>query len=104
MLFLPGPDLASTPGRGSYGPPVRRATEVQASSSSRDPESWDQGHGVAAGDSSQSPADRRDGQTQADFLNEENQKGCGGPCFYSFIYPVLIEYLLCVVFCSRCWF
>ncbi|KAK2494191.1 hypothetical protein MC885_009877 [Smutsia gigantea] len=52
-----GPDLASTPGRGSCGPPVRRASEVRASSSSRDPESWDQGHGMAAGDSSRSPAD-----------------------------------------------
>nr|XP_036882253.1 rabphilin-3A-like [Manis javanica] len=58
-----GPDLASTSGRGSYGPPVRRASEVQASSSSRDPESWDQGHSVAAGDSSRSPAGLRRANT-----------------------------------------
>uniref|UniRef100_A0A8C4LLF0 Rabphilin 3A n=1 Tax=Equus asinus asinus TaxID=83772 RepID=A0A8C4LLF0_EQUAS len=54
-----GPDLASAPGRGSYGPPVRRASEARMSSSSRDSESWDQGHGGAAGDSSRSPSGLR---------------------------------------------
>ncbi|XP_059750080.1 rabphilin-3A isoform X3 [Balaenoptera ricei] len=54
-----GPDLASAPGRGSYGPPVRRASEVRMSSSSRDSESWDQSHGGAAGDPSWSPAGLR---------------------------------------------
>ncbi|XP_061025554.1 rabphilin-3A isoform X3 [Eubalaena glacialis] len=54
-----GPDLASAPGRGSYGPPVRRASEARMSSSSRDSESWDQSHGGAAGDPSRSPAGLR---------------------------------------------
>uniref|UniRef100_A0A8C8XUU8 Rabphilin 3A n=1 Tax=Panthera leo TaxID=9689 RepID=A0A8C8XUU8_PANLE len=54
-----GPDLASAPGRGSYGPPVRRASEARMSSSSRDSESWDHGHGGAAADSSRSPAGLR---------------------------------------------
>ncbi|KAM5199775.1 rabphilin-3A isoform 4-T21 [Hipposideros larvatus] len=55
----PGPDLASAPGRGSYGPPVRRASEARMSSSSRDSESWDHGQGSAASDSSRSPAGLR---------------------------------------------
>uniref|UniRef100_A0A8C0DY32 Rabphilin 3A n=1 Tax=Balaenoptera musculus TaxID=9771 RepID=A0A8C0DY32_BALMU len=54
-----GLDLASAPGRGSYGPPVRRASEARMSSSSRDSESWDQSHGGAAGDPSWSPAGLR---------------------------------------------
>ncbi|XP_058388257.1 rabphilin-3A [Diceros bicornis minor] len=54
-----GPDLASAPGRGSCGPPVRRASEARMSSSSRDLESWDHSHGGAAGDSSRSPAGLR---------------------------------------------
>ncbi|XP_059975635.1 rabphilin-3A isoform X2 [Mesoplodon densirostris] len=54
-----GPDLASAPGRGNYGPPVRRASEARMSSSSQDSESWDQSHGGAAGDSSRSPAGLR---------------------------------------------
>ncbi|XP_012586344.1 PREDICTED: rabphilin-3A [Condylura cristata] len=55
-----GPDPASAPGRGSHGPPVRRASETRMSSSSRGPESWDQGHsGGAAGDTSRSPAGLR---------------------------------------------
>uniref|UniRef100_G3SWF8 Rabphilin-3A n=1 Tax=Loxodonta africana TaxID=9785 RepID=G3SWF8_LOXAF len=54
-----GPDLASAPGRGSYGPPVRRASEARMSSAGRDSESWDHGHGGAAGDSSRSPAGLR---------------------------------------------
>ncbi|KAG8504653.1 Rabphilin-3A [Galemys pyrenaicus] len=55
-----GPDPASAPGRGSHGPPVRRASEARMSSSSRDPESWDQGHGGGtAGDASRSPAGLR---------------------------------------------
>ncbi|XP_054952163.1 rabphilin-3A isoform X2 [Pan paniscus] len=49
-----GPDPASAPGRGNYGPPVRRASEARMSSSSRDSESWDNSGG--AGDSSRSPA------------------------------------------------
>ncbi|MBV95155.1 Rabphilin-3A, partial [Eschrichtius robustus] len=61
-----GPDLASAPGRGSYGPPVRRASEARMSSSSRDSESWDQSHGGAAGDPSRSPAGlRRPNSVQA---------------------------------------
>nr|KAF6467526.1 rabphilin 3A [Rousettus aegyptiacus] len=55
----PGPDLASASGRGSYGPPVRRASEARMSSSGRDSESWAQGHGATAGDSSRSPAGLR---------------------------------------------
>ncbi|XP_019497120.1 PREDICTED: rabphilin-3A [Hipposideros armiger] len=55
----PGPDLASAPGRGNYGPPVRRASEARMSSSSRDSESWDHGQGSAASDSSRSPAGLR---------------------------------------------
>ncbi|KAI4536303.1 hypothetical protein MG293_013695 [Ovis ammon polii] len=52
-----GPDMTSAPGRGSYGPPVRRASEARMSSSGRDSDSWDQSHGMAAGDPSQSPAE-----------------------------------------------
>ncbi|KAI2568085.1 rabphilin 3A [Homo sapiens] len=52
-----GPDPASAPGRGNYGPPVRRASEARMSSSSRDSESWD--HSGGAGDSSRSPAGLR---------------------------------------------
>uniref|UniRef100_A0A2K5E4H4 Rabphilin-3A n=1 Tax=Aotus nancymaae TaxID=37293 RepID=A0A2K5E4H4_AOTNA len=52
-----GPDTASAPGRGSYGPPVRRASEARMSTSSRDSESWD--HSGGAGDSSRSPAGLR---------------------------------------------
>uniref|UniRef100_A0A2K6UFQ8 Rabphilin-3A n=1 Tax=Saimiri boliviensis boliviensis TaxID=39432 RepID=A0A2K6UFQ8_SAIBB len=52
-----GPDAASAPGRGSYGPPVRRASEARMSTSSRDSESWD--HSGGAGDSSRSPAGLR---------------------------------------------
>nr|KAF6282743.1 rabphilin 3A [Myotis myotis] len=55
----PGPELASAPGRGSYGPPVRRASEARMSSASRDSEGWGHGHGGAAGDSSRSPAGLR---------------------------------------------
>ncbi|XP_066870749.1 rabphilin-3A isoform X1 [Kogia breviceps] len=61
-----GPDPASAPGRGSYGPPVRRASEARMSSSSRDSESWDQSHGGAVGDPSRSPAGlRRTNSVQA---------------------------------------
>ncbi|XP_023976728.1 rabphilin-3A isoform X3 [Physeter macrocephalus] len=61
-----GPDLASAPGRGSYGPPVHRASEARMSSSSRDSESWDQSHGGAVGDPSLSPAGlRRTNSVQA---------------------------------------
>lgn len=42
------------------------------SSSSRDSESWAQGHGATAGDSSRSPAGERDGQIQAGCLAEED--------------------------------
>ncbi|XP_066116637.1 rabphilin-3A isoform X1 [Saccopteryx bilineata] len=55
----PGPELAAAPGRGSYGPPVRRASEARMSTSSRDSESWGHGPGGAAGDSSWSPAGLR---------------------------------------------
>ncbi|XP_054450046.1 rabphilin-3A isoform X2 [Pteronotus mesoamericanus] len=60
----PGPEPASAPGRGSHGPPVRRASEARMSSSSRDSESWGQGQGQgqgggAAADSSRSPAGLR---------------------------------------------
>uniref|UniRef100_A0A8C9DDI6 Rabphilin-3A n=1 Tax=Prolemur simus TaxID=1328070 RepID=A0A8C9DDI6_PROSS len=54
-----GPDLASAPGRGSYGPPVRRASEARMSSSGRDSESWDHGPSGAAAESSRSPAGLR---------------------------------------------
>ncbi|XP_059976786.1 rabphilin-3A isoform X2 [Lagenorhynchus albirostris] len=54
-----GPDLASAPGQGSYGPPVRRASEARMSSSSRDSESWDQSHGGPAGDPSRGSAGLR---------------------------------------------
>ncbi|XP_069353349.1 rabphilin-3A isoform X1 [Eulemur rufifrons] len=54
-----GPDLASAPGRGSYGPPVRRASEARMSSSGRDSESWDHGPSGGAADSSRSPAGLR---------------------------------------------
>ncbi|XP_007468644.1 PREDICTED: rabphilin-3A isoform X4 [Lipotes vexillifer] len=54
-----GPGLASAPGQGSYGPPVRRASEARMSSFSRDSESWDQSHGGAADDPSRSPAGLR---------------------------------------------
>lgn len=74
MLFFPASDLASAPGRGSYGPPVRRASEARMSSSGRDSESWDQSHSGAASDPSRSPAGERDGQIQTGFLNEETQR------------------------------
>ncbi|KAB1255181.1 Rabphilin-3A, partial [Camelus dromedarius] len=54
-----GPDLASAPGRGSYGPPVRRASEARMSSSSRDSESWDHSHGGTSSEPSRSPAGLR---------------------------------------------
>ncbi|XP_030890676.1 rabphilin-3A [Leptonychotes weddellii] len=72
-----GPEPASAPGRGSYGPPVRRASEARMSSSSRDSESWDHGHSGAASDSSRSPAGRKHGQIQTGFLDEENPKDWG---------------------------
>lgn len=93
----PGPEQASAPGRGSYGPPVRRASEARMSSASRDSEGWGHGHGGAAGDSSRSPAGEREGQIQAGFLDEENQKEWGGEC----IHLVLIEHLLCAMFNAR---
>ncbi|XP_058512619.1 rabphilin-3A [Ochotona princeps] len=49
-----GPDVASAPVRGSYGPPVRRASEARMGSSGRDTE----GPGTA-GDASCSPAGLR---------------------------------------------
>lgn len=104
MPFLPGPELASAPGRGSYGPPVRRASEARMSSAGRDSETWGHGHGGAAGDSSRSPAGEREGQIQAGFLDEENQKVWGGQCFYSCTHLAFAEHLLCAVFGSRCWF
>ncbi|XP_032096223.1 rabphilin-3A isoform X3 [Sapajus apella] len=52
-----GPDAASAPGRGSYGPPVRRASEARMSTSSRDSENRD--HSGGSGDSSRSPAGLR---------------------------------------------
>ncbi|EHA97651.1 Rabphilin-3A [Heterocephalus glaber] len=62
----PGPDPASTPGRGSHGPPVRRASEARMSSATRDSESWDHGHSGSAGDASRSPAGlRRTNSVQA---------------------------------------
>ncbi|XP_010602803.1 rabphilin-3A isoform X1 [Fukomys damarensis] len=62
----PGPDPASAPGRGSHGPPVRRASEARMSSATRDSESWDHGHGGGAGDASRSPAGlRRTNSVQA---------------------------------------
>ena len=51
------------------------------SSSGRDSDSWDQGHGMAAGDPSQSPAGERVGQSRTGFLEEEKQKEWGGQCF-----------------------
>ncbi|KAM6166958.1 LOW QUALITY PROTEIN: rabphilin-3A [Erethizon dorsatum] len=62
----PGPDPASAPGRGSYGPPVRRASEARMTSATRDSESWDHGHSGGAGDASRSPAGlRRTNSVQA---------------------------------------
>ncbi|XP_075852703.1 rabphilin-3A isoform X2 [Microcebus murinus] len=52
-----GPDLASAPGRGSYGPPARRASEARMSTSGRDSESWDHGPSGGAADSGRSPAE-----------------------------------------------
>uniref|UniRef100_A0A2K5RS45 Rabphilin 3A n=1 Tax=Cebus imitator TaxID=2715852 RepID=A0A2K5RS45_CEBIM len=52
-----GPDAASAPGRGSYGPPVRRASEARMSTSSRDSENRD--HSGGSGDSCRSPAGLR---------------------------------------------
>lgn len=58
------------------------------SSSGRDSDSWDQGHGMAAGDPSQSPAGERVGQSRTGFLEEEKQKEWGGQCFIRlFIHP-----------------
>uniref|UniRef100_A0A8C5UWR6 Rabphilin-3A n=1 Tax=Microcebus murinus TaxID=30608 RepID=A0A8C5UWR6_MICMU len=54
-----GPDLASAPGRGSYGPPARRASEARTSTSGRDSESWDHGPSGGAADSGRSPAGLR---------------------------------------------
>jgi hypothetical protein len=56
VLLLPGPDVASAPGRGSFGPPVRRASEARMGASPRDSDSWDHGHGGGTGDASRSPA------------------------------------------------
>ncbi|XP_004635991.1 rabphilin-3A isoform X1 [Octodon degus] len=62
----PGPDPASAPGRGGYGPPVRRASEARMTSAPRDSESWDHGHSGGAGDASRSPAGlRRTNSVQA---------------------------------------
>ncbi|XP_075390500.1 rabphilin-3A isoform X2 [Tenrec ecaudatus] len=54
-----GPDAGPSPGRGSHGPPVRRASEVRMSSAGRDADSWDHRHGGTAGDPSQSPGGLR---------------------------------------------
>ncbi|XP_055002603.1 rabphilin-3A [Sorex araneus] len=51
-----GPEPAAAPGRGSHGPPVRRASEARMSMASRDADSWDQG---AAGDTGRGPAGLR---------------------------------------------
>ncbi|CAO2629461.1 Rph3a [Lemmus lemmus] len=51
-----GPDLTSAPGRGSHGPPMRRASEARMSTTARDSEGWEHGHGGGAGDASRSPA------------------------------------------------
>lgn len=100
--FPPGPDVASAPGRGSHGPPVRRASEARMSSSSRDSESWEHGQGAAAGDSSRSPAGESDGQVQTGFLAEEHRKERGGHCSYSFCHQYLWrEHLLRAVSGSR---
>lgn len=61
MPFLAGPDLTSAPGRGSHGPPMRRASEARMSTAARDSEGWDHGHGGGAGDTSRSPAGERGG-------------------------------------------
>ncbi|XP_050015015.1 rabphilin-3A [Alexandromys fortis] len=55
----PGPDLPSAPGRGSHGPPMRRASEARMSTTARDSEGWEHGHGGGAGDASRSPAGLR---------------------------------------------
>uniref|UniRef100_H0VU80 Rabphilin 3A n=1 Tax=Cavia porcellus TaxID=10141 RepID=H0VU80_CAVPO len=61
-----GPDPASAPGRGSYGPPVRRASEARMTPAGRESESWDHGHGGGAADASRSPAGlRRTNSVQA---------------------------------------
>ncbi|XP_020034885.2 rabphilin-3A isoform X1 [Castor canadensis] len=61
-----GPDVASAPGRGSFGPPVRRASEARMGASPRDSDSWDHGYGGGTGDASRSPAGlRRTNSVQA---------------------------------------
>ncbi|XP_041504714.1 rabphilin-3A isoform X2 [Microtus oregoni] len=55
----PGPDFPSAPGRGSHGPPMRRASEARMSTTARDSEGWEHGHGGSAGDASRSPAGLR---------------------------------------------
>ncbi|KAH0502200.1 Rabphilin-3A [Microtus ochrogaster] len=52
-----GPDFPSAPGRGSHGPPMRRASEARMSTTARDSEGWEHGHGGGAGDASRSPAE-----------------------------------------------
>uniref|UniRef100_A0A8I6AER8 Rabphilin 3A n=1 Tax=Rattus norvegicus TaxID=10116 RepID=A0A8I6AER8_RAT len=58
----PGPDLTSAPGRGSHGPPTRRASEARMSTTTRDSEGWDHGHGGGAGDTSRSPGGEQGGR------------------------------------------
>ncbi|XP_012878565.1 PREDICTED: rabphilin-3A isoform X2 [Dipodomys ordii] len=70
-----GPGLASAPGRGSYGPPVRRASEAQMNTPPRDPESRDVGHGGGAGDASRSPA----GLRRANSVQASRQTPASGP-------------------------
>ncbi|XP_049645345.1 rabphilin-3A [Suncus etruscus] len=53
-----GPEPATTPGRGSHGPPVRRASEARMSPASRDADGWDQGT-AGEGDTGRSPAGLR---------------------------------------------
>ncbi|KAL6035449.1 hypothetical protein STEG23_005651 [Scotinomys teguina] len=54
-----GPDLTSASGRGSHGPPTRRASEARMGTAARDSEGWDHGHGGGIGDTSRSPAGLR---------------------------------------------
>ncbi|XP_038618759.1 rabphilin-3A isoform X1 [Tachyglossus aculeatus] len=59
-----GPELAAAPGRGSYGPPVRRASEARMAPSgsdypSGDAQHWDSAQGGLPSDSGRGPAGLR---------------------------------------------
>ncbi|XP_057620749.1 LOW QUALITY PROTEIN: RIMS-binding protein 2-like [Chionomys nivalis] len=73
----PGPDLPCAPGRGSHGPPMRRSSEARMSTTARDSEGWEHGHGGGAGDASRSPAGvmvRRRRQRRRRLRREEDEQ------------------------------